>query len=590
MRGITHRWVDRATRAPAPSDQPRTGHNPLVERILRARGLCDPNEIARFCNPVLRDLHDPSLLPDADAAAQRMLDAARAGRQIVIYGDYDVDGITASAILFHTLRAIAPGCDVRTYIPHRLEEGYGLNPEAIASLADAGADLIVSVDCGVTAVGPAQVARDRAVDLIITDHHSLPASGLPGALAIVHPRLPGSAYPFGDLCGAGVAFKLAWRLATLAEGSPRVRDHIRDVLLDALALAAIGTVADIVPLVGENRLIAFHGLRRVPSTRIEGLNALIEASRLSGEKMDAEKVGFTLGPRLNACGRMGHAGEALELLTTATGDRAATLAAGLSRVNEDRRRTERAISEEAEALAVARGMTDPACRAIVLAHPDWHAGVVGICCSRLVGRFQRPTILLRSEGGVCHGSGRSIDGFNLHHALESCAGFLERFGGHDMAAGLSLSESHLEEFTHEFTAIANDAIAVEDLVPTLDFDCEASLDELTPAVVEQLERLGPFGRSNPSPRLLVRGARLVRRPEPFGTRGNHLAFFVEQSGRSLRLIGWNWGSRTEPFHSGDLIDAVIEPKLNRWNGRSSVEPVIADLATGCATESAVTSP
>ncbi|HBS30030.1 MAG TPA: single-stranded-DNA-specific exonuclease RecJ, partial [Phycisphaerales bacterium] len=551
---------------------------PLVLRVLTSRGLLDSAAISAFFEPALRDLHDPSLLPGVDRAAQRLLHAARHQEPIVIYADYDVDGITAAAILFHTLRALVPGCAVRTYVPHRLDEGYGLNDAAIAALGSGGARVIVSVDCGITALAPARVARALALDLLITDHHALPAGDLPDAYALVHPRLPGSRYPFADLCGAGVAFKLAWRLATLASGSARADDHTRAVLLDNLALAAMGTVADIVPLVGENRVIAYHGLRRVPTTAIAGLGALIDASRLAGERMDAEKVGFILAPRLNACGRMGHAKEAIELLTTATGPRAAELARQLTRLNEDRQRTERAIAAQAEALALEHAMTGADRRAIVLAHDDWHPGVVGICCSRLVALFHRPTILMRRENARCHGSARSIDAFNLHHALSRCADLLDRFGGHEMAAGLSLPVANLAEFTDRFTAIAAESITDDDLVPTLRYDCEASLDELTEPAVRQLDRLGPFGRSNPAPRLLVRSLRVTRRPEPFGRNAQHLSVFAEHKGRPMRLIGWNWRDRADAIHSGATIDALIEPKITEWNARRTVEPVLSDIS------------
>ena len=360
-RGLLRRWKRRGA---GPSD-PAMDVGPLMARILRCRGLGDAAAAELFLSPLLKHLHDPSLMPDLDRAAERMLAAAKCGETIAIYGDYDVDGVTATAILYHTLRHICPAAKVVTYVPHRLEEGYGLNPEAIAELADGGATVIVSVDCGITAVEPARVARERGVDLIITDHHNPPADEamLPPAFAVVHPRRPGSQYPYGELCGAGVAFKLAWRLATMESGGARVSESTRELLLELLGLCSLGVIADVVPLNGENRVIASFGLKRIKHSRLEGLRALVEASGLAGENVEAEDVGFKLGPRLNACGRMGHAREAVELLTTATGPRAIEIATQLSRQNDERRSTEQRILEEAIELAQAAGMTGPDRRA-----------------------------------------------------------------------------------------------------------------------------------------------------------------------------------------------------------------------------------
>ena len=556
------------------------GVEPLVSRLLWARGYRDAASSAAFVDASMRGLHEPSLLPDLDRAAERILAAARAGEPIVIYGDYDVDGISASAILFHALRAIAPGAVVTTYVPHRMEEGYGLHGEALRGLASDGARVIVSVDCGVTAFDPARAARDAGADLIITDHHELSADGrVPEAYAVVHPRRGGgpTSYPFGELCGAGVAFKLAWRLMTLAEGRAKLTEPMREVLLDLLALASLGTVADIVPLVGENRVITRHGLRRLRSTRLVGLSAFIEASGLAGENIDAERVGFTLGPRLNACGRMGHAKHAVAMLTTASADEARAIAKELAKLNDQRRRTEKQIFDEACAQAEDAGMTGDDRRAIVLADEQWHAGVVGIVCSRLVGRYHRPTILMDRRDGLCHGSGRSIDGFNLHEGLSRCSDLLVKFGGHDMAAGLALEESKLGAFAERFVEVANRAIAAEALTPSVSIDCAASVAELTPQAVEKVLDLGPFGRGNPQPRLLLEGVRVTRDAEAMGAGGEHLSVFVRQGEHEVRLVGWRWGAQRSRLRGGLWLDAVVEPKLSAWNGRVRVEPTIVDV-------------
>lgn len=581
IRGLNRFWRIHWTAASAPARGP--GVEPLVERVLASRGLSDAAISRDFLNPSLGQLHNPSLMPDLDRAAGRLLEAVGGGEPVAIYGDYDVDGITATAILFHTLRAIRPDADIRTYVPHRMDEGYGLNSEALVGLARAGAKVIVSVDCGITAVGPARDARAAGADLIITDHHTPPATEaeLPEAFAIVHPRRPGSEYPFGELSGAGVAYKLAWRLATMHCRSDRVSDALRELLLELLSFAALGTIADVVPLVGENRVIARAGLGRIKHSKFIGLRALVEASGLAGDSIGADDVGFRLAPRLNAAGRMGHAREAVELFTTASPERSAEIAGELSRQNDARRRTEQAIAAAAAEEAVARGMTGDDRRAIVLAHEDWHKGVVGIVCSRLVERFGRPTILLQRQDGLCAGSGRSVDGFDLHGALSRCAGLLEGFGGHEMAAGLQVSEGNLERFVEAFTREANAGLSVERLVATIPVDCDAALHEITPRAVGMLEQLAPFGRGNPGVRVRIAGVRVVGRPATFGAGAKHLGIQVSDPQRpgsgSIRLVGWGWGERAAQVLPGGLIDAVVRPKISTWQGLTKVEPELEDL-------------
>lgn len=577
-RGLTSLWSARRPIRVSPAAD-------LTARVLAARGwTVESDEAQRFLSPSLRHLHDPSGIPDLDRAAQRLLRAARDGEAIVIYGDYDVDGVTATAILYHLLRAVVPNADVRRYVPHRIDEGYGLNRDALLKLASDGAKVIVSVDCGVTAVAPAAAVKPLGVDLIITDHHNPPArmEDLPDAFAVVHPRRPDSTYPFGDLCGAGVAFKLAWRLATLACGSERVPEAIRELLLDLLALASLGVIADVVPLLGENRVIAKFGLSRLRHTRLEGLQALIAASGLAGESVHEEDVGFKLAPRLNACGRMGHAREAVELLTTATGARAVEIAEMLTRQNNERRRLEHRIFEHAAELAAERGMTAPDSRAIVLAHPDWHQGVVGIVCSRLVERFHRPTLLLQDHGEECHGSGRSIDDFNLHAALSACSSRLASFGGHDMAAGLRLRSADMGAFTHEFLAHCAAALAARDLMPRRAFDAHAHLAELSLDAVRRLQLLAPFGRSNPRVTLRVDALRVIGRAQTFGSANKHLSLHVRDArshdaGPIVRLISWNGARLVHDIPPGATIDALLRPGISTWGGGARVECEIEDL-------------
>ena len=571
--GSTIRGLKRLWRARGPASG-----GSLLDRVLTARGLTQHDAIREFLSPSLLGLHDPSGIPNLDRAAARILDAAGSGEAIVIYGDYDVDGATAAAILFHTLRVLAPQARVSTYIPHRLDEGYGLNADAIRSLAADGASLIVTVDCGITATAEAALARTLGVDLIITDHHNPPSdeSQVPDAYAVVHPRLPGSSYPFGELCGAGVAYKLAWRMCTLSCGTERVSADLRALLIDLLGLTALGSIADVVPLVGENRIIARHGLGRLRSSPIEGLRALIEASRLDSESVSAEDVGFRLAPRLNACGRMGHARDTVELLTTATGARARQIAEQLSQQNDQRRAVERRILDEACEMAEACGMTGPDRRAIVLAHEGWHPGVVGIVCSRLVERFSRPAILMQRDGDLCSGSGRSLEGFNLHAALEACAEHLAGFGGHDMAAGLRVATDRLDAFTEAFLAHTGSLLSADDLVRPLDYDATAAIAELTPDAIARLGELEPFGAGNPPVRIRLTGCTQHSAPLAFGKLGNHLSIHACEGSATIRVIGWNWAERMPELAGRRRIDLVVEPKVSEFRGSVRVEPVLVD--------------
>lgn len=563
------------------------GVSPLVSRVLAGRGMTEPVEVRAFCSPSLKQMHDPVLMPGLERAAARLLEAVKTGESVVVYGDYDVDGLCAASILFHVLRGLTPaGVEARvsTYVPHRIDEGYGLHVEAIEQIKAGGAALIVSVDCGVTGFEAAARARELGVDLIVTDHHALPPEekGLPDAYCVVHPRLSGSAYPFGDLCGAAVAFKLAWRLATMQQGSERVSDSVRVLLLEMLGLAALGTIADVVPLRGENRVIARFGLDHLRRSSLVGVRALIAASGLDGEEIDSERAGFALGPRLNACGRMGHAQAALEMLTVAPAARAAEIARELNRLNQERRDTEQRIFEQACERAEALGMTGADRRAIVLSDERWHAGVVGIVCSRLVAKYHRPTLLLQRGEGESHGSGRSIDGFNLHAALVACADRLDKFGGHDMAAGMRVAHESFDAFVEQFTRVCNEGVTQEMLTPSLRVDCDATLEELTPESVRQLTALGPFGRGNPRPCVVVRAVRAMRDGEAMGKTGAHMQAQVrgpDGSGlRAMRLVGWRWGERRSAVRAGVPMDVAIHPKISEWNGAVRVEGELCDIA------------
>ena len=564
------------------------GLAPLIDRLLRARGVENADQAERFLAPKLLHLHDPATLPGCIRAAKRIKQAVDAHQPIVIYGDYDVDGVTASSILYHTLKQA--GATVQTYVPHRLDEGYGLNAEAITQLANATdpKPLIISVDCGITANQPARVAKDLSVDLIITDHHEFDPRNLPDACVLVHPGLPSDtqAYPNRDLCGAGVAYKLAWQFAleyTGCQQGGKLPDAYRKLLLDLLAFAALGTVADVMPLVGENRAITTFGLQRISHTQCEGLNALIDASQLRSEKIDSYHIGFVLGPRLNACGRMGHAKEAVELLTTATGERAKELAQYLHDVNDERKATEREITEQATQMVIDAGYDQTSTRVIVLAHEDWHPGVVGIVASRLVEKFCRPVVLLCIDAATqtAKGSARSVDAVNLHDAISACNQHLTKFGGHAMAAGLSLPADNIDVFRTDLVQQVNGLLSPEELVQHIRVDAELTLSDCTTEVFHRIKSLAPFGRGNPKPRLMLQGLTLDPPAQQMGSAGKHLSMHLRDgnpgTSRTIRAVAWNRGDLAQTLPAGAVIDVVFQPSINEWRGNTTAELHVMDL-------------
>ena len=586
--GVNKRWrLHAAQGRGALCEEPvgDLGVHPVVAAILTRRGCTDRSRVAELFAPRLNDLHDPSLLPGVDRAAKRMTQAVRDGQPIVIYGDYDVDGITASAILWHTLRGV--GADVRVYVPHRIEEGYGLNSDAILELAQSQ-PLMITVDCGITAVDQARVAKEAGIDLIITDHHQFDTQGqerlLPEAHTLVHPRLAGSQYPFEGLCGAAVAFKLAWQFARDYCGSQRLPEQMRRLLLDLLSYVALGTIADVVPLVDENRVLAVYGLGQIKRTQFAGLNALIDASRLREEHIDAYHVGFALAPRINAAGRMGHADQAVRLLTDAMPDEAARIAKSLTQENERRRTVERSIFKEAKQMVLDGGYDSRDHRAIVVGNGGWHRGVVGIVASRLVEAFARPVVVLsyceEQDGTEAHGSARSVEGLSIYEALEHCDELLDSFGGHAMAAGLRLEVGHVEAFRQRLVGFVNDRLGPDDLVGVLDIDAVCSLDDVRMDLFEQIQKLAPFGRGNPSPVLCVEAATTDQPAQRMGKEGNHMRVTLRQGRRLVSAVGFGMGDLADRLPAGVTVDVAFEPKISTWQGRRRAEMHIKDLRIG----------
>lgn len=577
----THRWQIEPPFPGAADLARQLRTSPLVATVLHHRGADDPESGSRFLRPSLNHLHDPSDLPGCQAAADRIARAVADGERICIYGDYDVDGMTAVAILHRCLTMV--GAVPSFYVPHRLEEGYGINDEALDAIAADGTDLLVTVDCGITAVEPLARAAQAGMDVIVTDHHT-PGDVLPNAVAIVHPDLPGESYPNPGLCGAGVALKLAWQVAREITGARRVDDHLREFLLDATCLAALGTIADVVPLRGENRALAVFGLRGLPQSTHPGLMALLESAKLTGETLDAYHVGFLLAPRLNACGRMGHARLAVELLTDASADKAAEIARYLVRQNTERQKTEREITAEAVEMVRAGGDLDDR-KVIVLASEDWHGGVIGIVASRLVDRFHRPTVLIAINGdGTGQGSGRSIPGFHMHRSLSACGEHLISYGGHEMAGGIRIDSAKIDAFAEAMEMFGRSHMEESSLQPALRIDAEATLDDLRYRTVEHLASLAPFGQGNPPPVVAMRRMKLLGPPKRMGRSGRTLGMVLGGQGGRIRAVGFGMGDLADELAGVKTVDVAAEPTLNHFRGNTSVELKLRDVRWGSACE------
>ena len=573
------RWILNDAAGPVGAEDRR----PLLDRIMAQRGHQGAEAIERFLHPKLTDLHPPADLPGCRAAAQRLAQAVRDAQPVVIYGDYDVDGVTASAILWHTLRKLGH-LAVTCYVPHRLDEGYGLNAEALETFAQNNPKpLVVTVDCGITAVAAAARAKELGLDLIITDHHQFDVDDLPEAAALVHPELDLDGTPPDDpspLCGAGVAFKLAWQTARTFYDTDRLPRDVQELLLDLTAFAALGTVADVVPLTGENRVIVVHGLSRIKQTRFIGLNAMIDAAELRAQKVDAYHVGFVLGPRLNACGRMGHARQAVTLLTDASPVQAKELADFLTAENDLRRQTERAILAEAIEMVDGEGHATDDRRALVLAKEDWHPGVIGIVASRLVERYHRPVVMLGLDAaaGVAKGSARSVSGLDLHAGISACAEYLQKFGGHAMAAGMTLDAGQVDAFRDALVQEVNGQLAADDLAQRIRLDADVTVAQCSAALFGALERMGPFGCANPAPRLRVCGAITARPAQRMGGGGKHLSVSLRGAdGGAIRAVGFGLGDRADDLPAGVAVDVAFKPSLNTWRGVTSPELHLLDI-------------
>jgi single-stranded-DNA-specific exonuclease len=554
--------------------------SPVLGQLLVNRGLREPESARKFLAAPLSALHDPSQLPGVDAAAKRIHQAATDGKRICIYGDYDVDGITGTTILWRCLQ-LAGAKEASKYIPHRLEEGYGLNVEALRQLHRQGYQMIVTVDCGITSVAEAEEARQLGLELIITDHHELKAQ-LPNAQVLVHPRLPDSAYPFGSLCGAGVAFKLAWAICREFSQAKKVSDAFQKFLLESMALVALGTVADVVPLVDENRVFVRHGLKSLAEGPSLGLQALLAAAELGdGKVLNAGHIGFSLAPRLNAAGRLGQGILAVELLACTSEPRARDLARHLNEQNEVRQKIERSILHQARERIEAELNLDQT-SALVLDDADWHPGVIGIVAGRLVERYARPVLLISSKEEVGQGSGRSVAGFPLHQALAACGEHLVSHGGHAAAAGFKVRRAAIpalrERFCHEAQALLNG----KPCQPKLTIDAEVPLSALTLGLLKGIDALEPHGSGNRRPVFMTGGLQIVGEPKKVGKGELHLSFFVKQAdGPKLKAIAFSMAERLpELLAAGGQCCLAYTPKRNEWQGYVNVDLEVVDFQAG----------
>jgi len=563
--------LQRAARVPA-----------VVAQLLICRGISDPQQAQQFLDPKLSDLRDPQELPGCVDAAERIHRAIRDGRRIIVYGDYDVDGITGTALLQQCFKMLDG--DVGYYVPHRVNEGYGLNHEALRGLAAEKAEMVVTVDCGIASVDEAGTARECGLELIVTDHHQ-PNRQLPEAASIVHPALPGHTYPFHGLSGAGVALKLAWALCQQASGASRVSPKMREFLLQAVGLAALGTIADVVPLVDENRVLVRFGLERsLKECPPLGLQALMRVAKLGANgKLASEDVAFSLAPRLNAAGRLEQAQLAIELLLTDKPDRAKELATYIDGLNENRRKLERSIYLAANKQA--KQQFDPqGDAALVLADRGWHAGVIGIVAGRLADKYHRPVVLISWDRmgvkpGV--GSARSVPGFDLHAALDACDEHLVSHGGHAAAAGLTLEEGKIDGFRADFCEHAAAEITHQQRVAELDVDAEFPLGSFTLKTVGQIEQLAPFGHANARPLMCSSAVTLTGPPREMGSSGRHLSMQLEQHGVKLRAVAFGGGEWAEDLAALDgPLDVAFRPVINTFAGRSNVELHLVDWRPG----------
>lgn len=543
-------------------------------RVLWARGYREIGDARRFLDPGLKDLHDPWGLRDMSAAVERLCRAIEQNERILLYGDYDADGTSAVVILMKGLELA--GCKASFHVPHRIRDGYGMRGDVVEQAAASGVKLIVSVDTGIRANEVVRHASTLGIDVIVTDHH-LPEAELPPAVAVLNPNRGDCSYPEKNLCGAGVAFKLIDALTSKLGWEQARRERLLDSLLK---LVAIATVADVVPLTGENRIIVKRGLEGLKNVRNPGLRALLDVSGFkAGLAPSAGQVAFRVAPRINAAGRMASAMEVIEMFLTADTSRARELAAKLHELNQDRQQTEAEIARSIFERCASQPVTDTDA-ALVFAAEGWHRGVVGIVASRVVERFHRPVFVLGIENGVAQGSGRSIPAFHLLEALETMPDLFTKFGGHRQAAGLSMASELVEVFRERFRAYASERLTPADFEPELAIDAEIDFADLTDASAADVLRLAPFGFGNPVPLFVARNLEVAAPPEVRNER--HLFLRLRSNGRMVRMKAWDFAERADEVEAGARIDVAFQIEEDQYSASRGYAPWQAVLKDFCA--------
>ena len=534
------------------------GLSNLLSQILVNRGIETEEEIRVFLNPTRADFHDPFLMPDMDKAVERILQAIHQKEKIIIYGDYDVDGITSITVLKQFLEE--RGVEVSSYIPNRLEEGYGLNKKAVEWIASQGFDLMITVDCGISGIEEVEYASSLGIETVITDHHE-PLEILPNAVAVVDPKIQTSKYPFRGLAGVGVVFK------TIQAIGKKLQLPEKEYL-KYLDIVCIGTISDIVPLVDENRVITKLGLKLVERTQNIGLKELIEASGY--RKIDSTMVSFGIAPRINACGRMGQEQEALQLFLTQDRKEAKQITEKLNEYNKQRQTIEKEILEE----AIQKVEQEPKSPCIVLGDEKWHHGVIGIVSSKITDLYFKPSILVCFEENIGKGSGRSIPGFDLHEALGKCSNYLEKYGGHEMAVGVTLKEENFIPFKKAFEEVVLES-HIENLMPVIAIEEQIDLKEITIGTVKELNLLEPFGEANKMPIFMFHNLKIdsIRSL----SEGKHLKLTLKDDHLLVGAIGFNMGHLAEEYLIGDRVDVAGILEINSFNGMDSIQINIKDM-------------
>lgn len=548
--------------------QSALGCGELTARLLVHRGITSPESAEAFLSPSFGQLPDPFLLPDAEQAAERIRLALANAEPVRVHGDYDGDGVTSAALWTRLLEKL--GANVSVHVPHRRRDGYDMRGAFVEQAKRDGVKLIVTTDCGIQRAEEVEMAREAGIDVIVTDHHE-PGETLPKAVAVVNPHRKDSRYPFRYLAGVGVAFRTGE--AVLRHLGMPVESY-RERFCD---LAAIGTVTDIMPILSDNRVIVQQGLKRLEVTRKEGLRALIEASGAGRKPITAQTIGFVLGPRLNAVGRIDDAKVALDLLLSRDRAESVALARKLEEANHDRRVAEMAILEEALALAEPLDMDEIGC--LVLHSAGWNSGVIGIVASRLVERFCRPTVLISVDpnAGTGRGSARSIRPFNLFNAIDECGEMLLEYGGHSHAAGFSIGQDAIETFRSRMNAIARSRLTPEDFVPVLDIEAELEPHNLSPGLLEEMARFEPWGHDNKEPVFLSRGMRVLE-CRTMGLENQHLKLRVQANGSEpLNAVMWNRGELAGEFGAAAAIDACYRARANEYRGVTHLQLSLEDL-------------